>query len=994
MKYSKFISTLLLALLPLGCIGLRPENNFKLANQEIELLVESIQKKEEKKDATCWSTLRTIDRFYVGKKISDYASLLEMQMLKNLALKLYISSDGNSQKLESIWGDIHKHFLTPNIDNYSYKEKIEGLQSTAEGLRIILSTISSNNTEISNKNSQESLNILADYIQTTKLELLYRAKIYSDEFNENILGEKGLKKAFSDMIIFFPLQNLPSESISEQKRKETKTLIQKTIKNKIISLKEFNHWNEKQVENNFNEFFKTVYKTQFSSSGLKSFSNLLESLVNFISRGQTNFGTDINIPFNFVSSSYSNTDKFKINYLTLEHVQNTLESLFPRTELENGDVIYRISNNLLFKKKGSLNDGIKTIVLRNFEMDSFRDFIIPWQILERVWNLKNSLPIDPLALELLVDRISEIGVLLIKETNDIRKNLAHKQIDRSHFDLFLSNYPYLISINPPDNQNYCLKKNCITNFKMRTFKDITSTSNLIKKICPRELMLNNSNSFFQTIKILGSGIGVGDFNNDGLLDVFYPGEGCNRLFKNKGKGKFEDVTRAWGLPESKDYFFTHQAIFVDINNDFLLDLFIIDEDGNNKLYIQNSSKKFLDISKNAGIKTTSGAMSATFTDINNDGLLDLYIGNYGIGFPNLSGDNGAPNNLFLNLGKGKFKDISISSGTASNKWTLVVGSSDFNNDGLLDLFSGNVQGYDEIFINLGNSTFLEQSKQLGFYGRGDTMTSTFSDINNDGFSDIFITAIDMFSKKRSFIFPNDKSIVSLDEKILKSSFYLTGNALFLNDKGNGFHQNIDFFPPKDQGLSWSANFFDFNNDGEEDFYLATGFIDNYFTGDQHNLLFIRKNNFFSKVNYDGIDENQTEQFKGNSRSVISEDIDNDGRIDLIVSNFNKPLKIFKNIYPSEGQWINLGLRGKASNSYGVGSKILFTFNNGRKKYSEISAGSLYLGQTSYQVHVGFKKNESLESIEVKWPSGKTQVYRHKYLPNKNIIIDEDLGVKQ
>ena len=303
-----------------------------------------------------------------------------------------------------------------------------------------------------------------------------------------------------------------------------------------------------------------------------------------------------------------------------------------------------------------------------------------------------------------------------------------------------------------------------------------------------------------------------------------------------------------GLVDKK--YDSRQALFVDVNNDSRLDLFVVHNQSPSKLYLQSKDGKFVDSTKNSGISTKLGALTAVFFDSNNNGLLDLYIGNYGLykSDPSFNGHSAERSQLYLNQGGGKFKDISEQSGLDTKAWAMAAAALDVNKDGYQDLYVSNDFGYDELWINQKNNSFINEAKMYGTNFRGNGMNVSFLDADGDLEWDVYISAIDMFSKGFRFNFPQDDTQFTFDDEVYKSTFYISGNQLFVNKKDRPYASIAEnFFSPGDRGWSWGASFFDIDNDGDQDFYLANGYIKNSPANNQKNQFFINKMAFGSRL---------------------------------------------------------------------------------------------------------------------------------------------------
>jgi hypothetical protein len=488
---------------------------------------------------------------------------------------------------------------------------------------------------------------------------------------------------------------------------------------------------------------------------------------------------------------------------------------------------------------------------------------------------------------------------------------------------------------------------------------------------------------FDIQKVMGAGIAVGDIDADGDADLFMAGVGLGRLFLNEekdGKRTMVDATDAWGV--TADMTDSHHAMFFDHDGDGDLDLLVVRGKTPSLLY-DNQGGKLVDVAGETGLTTGVGAHVASAFDYDEDGDLDLYVGYYGSAscnrgecegrnLPSVDGRNGTPNQLFRN-DAGKYVEVGNAAGVADEGWTLASGTFDYDRDGDVDLYLANDFGANPLFQNNGDGTFTDVAPALGANDRGSGMNVSFADLDGNGAFDVFVSNIDMFSKTIKIVFPTDESVVNLTDGILRSFQYLSGNKLYLNTidaKGKRAFVAAEgtWFEPGDRGWGWAGIFFDYENDGDEDVYLANGWIPGSPASDQRNQMFVQQDDTFYLTPVSA-----PEAFPGNSRSVVAFDMDQDGDLDLAVNNFGQPPRLLENVQRTSNTALRIRLRGSGANTRAVGAELEIRTGKTVQR-RQITAGLGYLGQDDEVVHVGLGRSK-VADVVVTWPDGKTSEHR-------------------
>ncbi len=365
-----------------------------------------------------------------------------------------------------------------------------------------------------------------------------------------------------------------------------------------------------------------------------------------------------------------------------------------------------------------------------------------------------------------------------------------------------------------------------------------------------------------------------DIDNDNDLDFFVVNRfDQNRLFENDGSMNFTDITGSCGITIENDP--GSSAAFCDVNNDSYLDLYVVNYCGvctQNYFYLNNGDNTFTDVTSSSGAIVSQGpGLGVGFLDIDNDMDPDMY----------LAVDKLSTNYLFENLG-GNFSDISSSSGTNIAIDAMNVGMGDFNNDHLLDIYVTNGFDGNVLFRNNGDGTFTDIAVSSGTAFNAVCWGGSFSDFNNDGYEDLYVCAS----------YPQTSN----------------PNKLYINDGDETF---TPYVLPNDQTISYSNTFGDFNNDGKQDIVV----------------------------------------------SAIQ----------------NEPILLYENQESNNTKFLKVKLNGTSSNRDGIGS-WLEVFYNGTAQYRYTYCGNGYIGQNSQNIHFGLGSSTSIDSLIIKWPSGTIDKY--------------------
>jgi hypothetical protein len=500
------------------------------------------------------------------------------------------------------------------------------------------------------------------------------------------------------------------------------------------------------------------------------------------------------------------------------------------------------------------------------------------------------------------------------------------------------------------------------------------------------------------IDTMGSGVALFDCDNDGRLDIFFVNgapysdptakgtipqktgpEYWNRLYHQKGDGTFEDITEKAGL---QGVGYGYGVAAGDYDNDGNEDLYVTGYGGNH-LYHNNGNCKFTDVTVQAGVGGSGWSSSAAWVDLDNDGLLDLIVLRYvtwdwedlwcgptenrGICHP----DNFPPISMLVyhNDGNGHFTEEAAKLGLGRPAMALGIAIADYDRDGHPDIFVANDSIVEYLFHNKGNGTFEEVGLESGIAVNGDGRTYAgmgvdFADYDNDGYPDIVVTN-------------------------LATQQY----ALYHNDRNGTFSYASD--ATRIGGISmlhsgWSLRFIDYDNDGWKDLLIAQGHdldtVEKSFPRLRYRepMMLLRNtgNRFVDVSSASG--QIFREAWVG--RGMAIGDIDNDGKIDAVVTTNGGPAHVLRNETKTSNHWLTVKLVGHKSNRDGIGAVVKITTAKGQQ-WVTVTTASGYLSSSDPRAHFGLGTESVAQSLEIQWPSGIVQVLKD-VIGDRIIRVDE------
>lgn len=491
-------------------------------------------------------------------------------------------------------------------------------------------------------------------------------------------------------------------------------------------------------------------------------------------------------------------------------------------------------------------------------------------------------------------------------------------------------------------------------------------------------------------EIMGPGVALLDYDQDGDLDVYAvqgrvlnPGKSWtdalfpppagyrpgNRLFRNEWipsrELRFTDVTETAGVGDDG---YGMGVAAGDYNNDGYPDLYVTNF-GSNLLYRNNGDGTFSDVTRQAGVDDPRWSSSASFLDYDGDGDLDLFVVNY-VDFtvrgnkrcyaPTGEPDYCSPSNyrplpdrLFRNEGQGRWVEVTQSSGiSASYGPGLGVIGADFNGDGLLDIYVANDGTENLLWINRGDGSFEEVGLLAGVAYSQDGLPQggmgvAAGDIDADGDEDLIVTNLTM-----------------------------EGSTLYENDGRGFFHdasRDFGLHGPSFLSTGFGVQWFDYDNDGWLDLFAVNGAVTvvpplrgSPYPYHQRNQLFRNENGRFREVTAKAGPALEASEV---SRGAAFGDIDNDGDIDIVLSNNNGPLRLLLNQVGSSLPWVSVSLEGTRDNRQGLGARLALIRKGESPLWRRAHTDGSYLSAGDARVHFGLGTKDRITALEVYWPSG-------------------------
>ena len=523
---------------------------------------------------------------------------------------------------------------------------------------------------------------------------------------------------------------------------------------------------------------------------------------------------------------------------------------------------------------------------------------------------------------------------------------------------------------------------------------------------------------------IGSGVAVGDINNDGLADIFFGGNQVeDRLYLNKGDFEFENITKKSKVARNSGW--TWGVTMADVNADGYLDIYVSrngvsanPSERRNLLYINNQDLTFTEAAQKYGLADVGFSTQAVFFDMDNDGDLDMYQVNQ-LADKKLLLINKIPREQFkffkdrlYKNENGRYRDVSEESGISRNvAYGLSINASDFNGDGWMDLYIANDYAEpDFMYYNNGDGTFTNVINEKLKHITQLSMGSDTGDINNDGLIDLITTDMtpeDHYRSKTNMASMSTEKFNSMVEA--GAHYQYMTNTLQINTGLGTFSDIGNMAGIAFTDWSWASLMVDLDNDGYKDILVSNGIKKDVDNNDYKmklsnlkndisaedlfqlskdapsqpisNYAFKNLGNFkFKKVSKEwGFD---TPSF---SNGMAYGDLDNDGDLDVITNNIDAPAFVYEN--KTTGNFLKVKIKGEGNNTFGIGAKAKI-YHNGKIQIAENTVTRGFISSVEHDLFFGLGKDTEIEKVEVIWPNGKVNIFENI---KANRVIKADIA---
>lgn len=530
----------------------------------------------------------------------------------------------------------------------------------------------------------------------------------------------------------------------------------------------------------------------------------------------------------------------------------------------------------------------------------------------------------------------------------------------------------------------------------------------------------------------GSGVAVGDINNDGLPDIYFAGNSSDdKLYLNEGNLKFKDISTSSGISKLQGW--STGVVMVDINHDGWLDIYVCrsgpskdETKRTNRLYINNKDNTFTESASTYGLNSDNYSIQSAFFDYDLDGDLDMYLLNHpDPSFKAKKADlhmeemksGKIQTDVFYENVDGKFVDRSKESKLVFFGYRHGIAIGDINRDGYPDIYiSSDFEEPDVLAINQGNKTFSNEIDSYFSHISFNSMGNEMVDINNDGLLDVYVVDMapsDHFRSKAYMKSMNVAKFRGLIENGYHSQYMF--NTLHLNNGGNTYSEVAQLSGTAKTDWSWAPLFFDMDHDGDKDLFITNGIKENFLFRDiqaevnkrkraglqtgLNDLLQIVPSDISENVFYENTGDAKFKNTSGkwaapslyNSNGVATADFDNDGDLDFVTNNMDNTASLYESKAAdiAVGNSIKLELKGTEKNPEAIGAKVKLSHDSGTQ-WHELYTSRGYLSSVDTPLIFGLGENKSVD-VTVIWPDGTTTALKNLEA-NKSHVIEHTSGL--
>ncbi len=536
----------------------------------------------------------------------------------------------------------------------------------------------------------------------------------------------------------------------------------------------------------------------------------------------------------------------------------------------------------------------------------------------------------------------------------------------------------------------------------------------------------------------GGGVAIGDINNDSLPDIFFSGNQVkNKLFLNKGNLEFEDITAKAGVSGHSSW--NTGAVMGDVNGDGLLDIYVCavvglnDFNGHNELYINNGDETFTESAAQYKLDHRSYSSSAAFLDYDLDGDLDIYLLNHAVhtddsykGVSLRQKRNYSTGDKLLRNDGDVFIDVSESAGIIGSisGYGLGVTIADFNQDAYPDIYvSNDFYEDDYYYLNNGDGSFSEKLRDYFGHVSRFSMGNDVADLNQDGWPDIM--SLDMLPEDEVVLKSSqgDDNVQTHNMRKLMFGYHnqYTRNMLHINQQNANFLETGLLSGVAATDWSWSCLFADYDQDGKQDLFVTNGILKrpndldftNFFSSDnigdnrKESKLMSQKaldampsgkiRNFMFKGGENLLFEDVSNEWIPDEKFVSGAtaigDLDNDGDLDIVVSNLNEQASIYVNqindLKPANANFIKLRFNYSDANPFGIGTKV-FAHYDGELQYKELYTARGFQSSSEPIMHFGFSDVSTLDSLVIIWPNKTSQTLKDIRLNRTLTVVPHEV----